>query len=152
METPLVTPSRSPVRSDGDANQPVPATPRTRVLCVDDSADMSEMLALFIRRQPDMEDAGVLGSAEGIVDEVIRCRAAVVVLDLTMPGPSPLEAIRELRNQVPSCRVIAFSGYDDQDTRESAQRAGAWELVSKHGDLSDILKAIRRVVDQEARA
>lgn len=120
----------------------VPA--RTRVLCVDDSPDMAEMLVRLMRAQPDLEDAGALDSAEGIVDEVVRRRADVVVLDLTMPGPPPLGAIRAIADHVPSCRVIAYSGYDDPGTREAARRAGAWELVSKHGEPGDIIAAIRR--------
>ena len=126
-----------------DANPDSRAEQRTRVLCVDDSADIAKMLALLVRREPDMESVGTLGSAEGIVDEVIRLGVEVVVLDLTMPGPSPLQSIRELAMRVPSCRVIAFSGHDDLDTTDEVRRAGAWGLVSKAAETADILAAIR---------
>jgi len=66
-----------------------------------------------------------------------------VVLDLTMPGPDPVEAIRVLAERAPSCRVIAFSGYDDPETKDEVCRAGAWGLVSKHGEPRDLLRAIR---------
>ncbi len=116
---------------------------RTRVLCVDDSQDVGEMLARLIRKQPDLDDAGVLDRAEGLVDEVIGRKVDVVVLDLSMPGPDPIEAIRALAQHVPSCRVIAFSGYDDSGTKDEVCRAGAWGLVSKNSQPADILRAIR---------
>jgi len=110
---------------------------------VDDSPDIGKMLALLLRDQSDLEDAGVLYRAEGLVDEVIERRADVVVLDLTMPGPDPVLAIRALAQRVPSCRVIAFSGYDDPDTKDEVRCAGAWGLVSKKGQPEDIIRAIR---------
>jgi len=101
------------------------------------------MLARLIRDQPDLEDAGVLDRAEGLVDEVLGQRADVVVLDLTMPGPDPMGAIRALALRVPSCRVIAFSGYDDPEMKDEVRCAGAWGLVSKNGQPADIIRAIR---------
>ncbi|MBC7834134.1 MAG: response regulator transcription factor [Phycisphaerales bacterium] len=118
---------------------------RIRVLCVDDSADLVKMIAALVARQPDLEDVGTLGSADNVVDEVERSRAAIVVMDLTMPGLPPLDAIRQLAARCTWCRVIAYSGYDDAKTVAGALQAGARTLVSKHGDPSDILHAIRGI-------
>jgi len=123
---------------------------RTRVLCVDDSSDIIEMLVWLLRGQPDMESAGTLNSAAGIVDEVVRVHAEVVVLDLTMPGPAPIGAITELAKHAPWCRVIAYSGYDDPETRAQAMGAGAWDLVSKHGEPGDIIRAVRRFSSEQS--
>jgi DNA-binding NarL/FixJ family response regulator len=133
---------KSPMSSDAPFS---PHPQPTRVLCVDDSTDMAELLVVLIRREPDLEAVGILNCADGVVEEVIRSGVDVVVLDLTMPGAPPLQTIRDLAERVPSCRVIAFSGYDDLDTRLAAQRAGAWELVAKNGGPLDIIHAIRRV-------
>lgn len=124
-----------------------------RVLCVDDSADICEMVGRLMRGLVDLESVGRLENTVGIVDEVVRLRAGVVILDLTIPppGPTPLEAIRLLSVHVPLCRVIAYSGYDDADTRAKAMHAGAWDLVSKHGEPADIIAAIRRVAALKAR-
>jgi DNA-binding NarL/FixJ family response regulator len=124
---------------------PQPQSPRTRVLCVDDSADIGRMVTRFIRAQPDMESVGTLDSAEGLVNECIQRRPDILVLDLTMPGPDPLGAIRALTARLPSCRVIAYSGHDDQQTSDQVFGAGAWELVSKNGEPDGIITAIRRV-------
>jgi DNA-binding NarL/FixJ family response regulator len=136
--------------ADSALDAPVGSAHRTRVLCVDDSADIARMLARMVGQQSDLEDAGVLSSAEGLVEEAVRRRTDIVVLDLTMPGPPPLAAVRELVSRIPSCRVIAYSGYDDPETREEAASAGACELVSKHGEPGEILSAIRRAAGADA--
>lgn len=142
-------PPDSPPPSDTDIESRTPAHPRTRVLCVDDSKDTVDMLARLVGGQPDMVSVGELDCADRIAEEAILRRADVVVLDLTMPGPPPLAAIGLLAERAPRCRVIAFSGYDDPGTREAARCAGAWELVSKGGEPTDIIWAIRRVASRQ---
>lgn len=120
------------------------SAPRLRVLCVDDSPEIARMLARLLRDQDDMESLGVLSSTDGVVDAVARKMAQVLVLDLSMPGMPPLQAIKAVTKEVPSCRVLAYTGYDDPGTRCQARAAGACDLVSKRGDPQDIIHAIRR--------
>jgi two-component system response regulator DesR len=134
-----------PIDRPRDTSGPSDRGVRTRVLCIDDSRDLTDALARLVAMQPDMEDAGVLNSADGLIAEVMERRATVIVMDLTMPGVAPLVAIRELSDKVPTCRVIAFSGYDDAETRQFARQAGAAELVSKIAPGGALLQAIRRV-------
>jgi DNA-binding NarL/FixJ family response regulator len=115
-----------------------------RVLLVDDSADLANMLARWMRSQPGLEVVGVLGSAAGLAEEVVSREADVVMLDLVMPGPPPLEAIRGILARAPRCRVLVFSGYDDAETRGQALAAGAHDLVSKNLSPREIVEAIRR--------
>ena len=128
-----------------------PSAPRTRALLVDDSRDVTGALARFVAMHADLECVGELDCAEGLVEEVVQRRPDVVVLDLTMPGSCPLGTIRALAARVPSCRVIAHSGYDDPNTREEARRAGAWELVGKR-DPADLLVVIRRAAQSAPSA
>jgi DNA-binding NarL/FixJ family response regulator len=95
-------------------------------------------------REPGVLVAGVRHSAAALVDAVLELGVGTIVLDLTMPGPSPLLAIGAVASAAPWCRVIAFSGHDDPATRDAARRAGAWEFVGKHGDPMDIVLAVRR--------
>lgn len=119
------------------------------VLVVDDSADMAFMLTTLIDFESDMRSAGTLGSADSLVAVAKRLKPDVIVLDLTMPGHPPLEALRELCGVTPETRVIIFSGYDDRGTVEEAIDAGAWGLVSKHNEPMEVVAAIRRVAQGE---
>ena len=96
---------------------------RIRVVCVDDSLDVARGLCHLISGQPDLENAGIIDSPEGLIDAIEVLGPDIVILDLTMPGLSPLGTIRALASRVPSCRVIVYSGHDDPDTAEAVRRA-----------------------------
>lgn len=123
-----------------------------RVLCVDDWPDLAKMLSRLISVEDDMDCVGVLHSATDLVNEVRSLEPDIVILDLSMPGPSPIDALRELAEQVPTCRVIAHTGYDDKETRARVRDAGGWELVAKNGRSEEILDAIRRVAQASERS
>ncbi len=123
--------------------------PSISVLCVDDSADIRDLYRQLIDAEPDLRCVGTLEGAEGLVEEVVRTEPDVVLLDLTMPGPDPLSAVEELSRRRPETRVLLFSGYDDAETADAALDAGAWGLVSKHGDSDRVLAAIRAVAGGE---
>lgn len=116
-----------------------------RVLCVDDSNALTKALGQLIRTQPDLEDAGALPNADGLLAEVEQRKPDIVLMDLTMPGVPPLEAIRELAERAPWCRVIAYSGYSDAETVNLAIDAGAWKCISKLTEPQQILESIRLI-------
>lgn len=122
---------------------------RIKVLFVDDIADTALMFSSVIDAQNDMRSVGTLGSADNLIAEVKQREPDITVLDLTMPGRSPLEALRELSGAMPDSRTIIFSGYDDRGTIDAVAAAGAWGLVSKNGYPNDVLDAIRRVARGE---
>ena len=115
------------------------------VLCADDNTDLASMLRVFIDGEPDMRCVGIVDSADGVGELAVQAQADVLLLDLSMPGRCPISMLRELSEVLPSCRVIVYSGYDDQARVDEAVGAGAWGFVSKHGDPHALVAAIRRV-------
>ncbi len=138
-----------------------PATPDltlpTRVLCVDDSSDMTEAMRMVIDAEPMMECVGCLACADDLVEQVRRLRPAtttpphaplpplVVLLDATMPGKSPLKAMSEMAAEFPEVRTIIYSGHDDAAFVDRAMNAGARGCVSKKDDPETIVRAVRAV-------
>jgi two-component system response regulator DesR len=116
-----------------------------RVLCLDDNADLVEVLRMTINSAGDMTTVACLTSAEHLLEEVRRTRPDVALVDLTMPGKQPLDAVREVAGEFPEVRTVAYSGYDDRETTDAALEAGAWALVSKHQPIGAVLAAIRNV-------
>jgi len=117
---------------------------KTRVLMVDDARDLLDLYRRVISAQPDMECVEALDSTIGLEEALERSQADVAVIDLTGTGRDGFLAIGAAATARPSCRIIAFSGYDDQATREQARRAGAWTLVSKLDAPAKLLEEIRR--------
>lgn len=124
-------------------NSPDPA--KTRVLLVDDSDDLSTVLAILINDEADLTCVGRLPRADELFEQVERLKPDVILMDLTMPGLDALEAMSRTAPEFPQCRFLVLSGYDDESDVARVLDAGAWGFVSKHSDAERILKAIRTV-------
>lgn len=120
------------------------------VLLVDDFRDIVDVYRRLIDSSPGLRCVGTLDSVKDLVQHVELMQPHVVVIDLSMPGQKPLQAIADLAERCPQVRAIAFSGYDDDDTIGAVLDAGAWGLVSKHRNPESILDAIRSVARGEA--
>jgi DNA-binding NarL/FixJ family response regulator len=120
------------------------------VLCVDDSPDLTALYAALINQEEDLTCIGTLPSADNLLDTVAELEPDLVLLDVSMPGRDPLEALRIVAREYPETRVILLSGYDDPQLISDAIDAGAWGLISKHGDFDAVLAALRTVSSGEA--
>ncbi len=116
-----------------------------RVLCVDDSRDLTEALTMLLSCEHDMLCVGCLASADAVVEEVRRLKADVVIMDATMRGKNPFDAICELLAAVPQTRAIVFSAWEEAALLNKAVTAGASGLVCKTSDPETIVVAVREV-------
>lgn len=125
----------------------------TRVLCVDDSRDMTAVMQLMIDAEPQMECVGCLHSANDLAKVARRLNPPpdVVILDATMPGKNPLASMAELAAEFPTIRTIILSGHDDAAFVQRAIDAGAWGCVSKREPPDAILRAVREAANGHAR-
>jgi PAS domain S-box-containing protein len=113
---------------------------RLRVLVIEDDADSSQMLALFLSEHGhDVEVASSLRVAIGRLDE----HWDVVLSDIGLPDGSGLEVARHARRMVqPPQRLIAFSGYGSDDDITASREAGFDEHVVKPIDLDQLLSTL----------
>ncbi len=116
-----------------------------RILCVDDHSFIIEGLRVRLEMERDLKVVGYLPSAEGLVEEVQRHQADVVLMDIEMPGRDPFEAIVELQRRCPGTRAIVLSAYVRDYYISAATRAGAWGYFCKSEDAGTIVDGIRRV-------
>lgn len=122
-----------------------------RVLVVDDSDDVRSLLALIVSREPDMRCVGELNCADELLPTIDRERPHVALLDLSMPGIDPEQAMSDAAAKFPCCRIVVMSGYDDPDRIDGLTQRGAWGFVSKHSDPAKLAGVIRSVARGEAR-
>lgn len=118
---------------------------RIRVLCVDDSTHLTAAWTRLINAQPDMELAGTLSSADALIATAEDCRPSVIMMDVSMDGRDPLEALVELRARCPDVRTVIYSGRSDPEVVDRAKRAGAEAFVDKAKPPAHLLEVIRRV-------
>ncbi len=125
------------------------ATPKCRVLCVDDHYDTSEMLELLLSREDyEVETAGTMEEA---------CRLAaekqfdLYVLDRRLPDATGLELCEELQLITPGVPCIFYSGDAYELHRREAIAAGAAAYVAKP-DIDGLIDAVQKLLSESACA
>lgn len=120
-----------------------------RVFCVDDKEEILWALGLHFAHAKGIKVVGLQSSVKGLVAAVKNAEADILVLDIDMPGDSPLEALREI-NRLPSPpRTVVFSGHLRRELVDQAMDAGAWGYVSKNDGEESLVTAIRAVMAGE---
>ncbi|MDO8915206.1 MAG: chemotaxis response regulator protein-glutamate methylesterase [Coriobacteriia bacterium] len=117
-----------------------------RVLVVDDSALIRQMLTHALSLDPRIEIAGIARTGVEAIEKAVRLEPDVITLDIEMPELTGLEAlpfiIRDTR-----ARVLMLSSLDDPETTYAALSAGAVDFIAKPkggfasslSDLADLL-------------
>lgn len=125
------------------------AAPRHRILLVDDHPFMRAGLAQLIERQPDLMICGEAGDPTEAIGAIGKLKPDVVLSDLTMPGRSGLEFIKDLVAVDPALTILVVSMHDEVVYAERALRAGARGYIMKEAGGEALLAAIRRVLGGE---
>lgn len=128
---------------------PAPAQTRRRVLLVDDHPMMRAGLAHLIERQPDLT---VCGEAANPVEAITVLPAAnpeIVLADLTMPGRSGLEFVKDVLALTPTLPILIVSMHDEAVFAERALRAGARGYIMKEAGGEAVVAAIRQILRGE---
>lgn len=133
----------------GESAAPAGATPRRTILLIDDHPFMRAGLGQLIDRQPDMVVGGEAGNPAEAFQKLARQKPDLVLTDLTMPGRSGLEFIKDLRAAHPEIAVLVISMHDEVVYAERAIRAGARGYIMKEAGGENLLTAIRQVLRGE---
>jgi CheY-like chemotaxis protein len=118
---------------------------RPRVLLADDYPDMVKAVRRLLDR--DCEIVGSVADGGELLEEAQRLKPDVVILDLSLPTISGLDACRTLSQIHPAIKVIVFTASGDPEVESQAMEAGAAAFVSKLSSL-DLVPAITRICDR----
>ncbi len=116
-----------------------------RVLIADDHAIVREGLRWLLHTEPDME---LVGEAADGVEALLRARSLrpdVIVLDLVMPRMGGIEAIQEIKKEMPNARILVLTSFAEDERLFPAIRAGALGYLLKDSSPQELLRAIRDV-------
>jgi DNA-binding NarL/FixJ family response regulator len=140
-----------PPAKTGPAEAAPPATPPAKrgVLVVDDHPFMRAGIAQLIERQADLRVCGEAGNPAEALQALARAKPDLILTDLTMPGRSGLEFIKDLRAAHTDVAVLVISMHDEVVYAERALRAGARGYIMKEAGGENLLAAIRQVLRGE---
>ena len=116
------------------------------MLCVDDHAVLVAGLRAQFAIDGGIEIVGRMDTASGLVEQVLRLRPNVVILDIEMPGPDAFESADRLKRACPDVRVIVLSAHIRDAFIAASFAAGVSAYFAKVDELEDIVEGIREVV------
>jgi DNA-binding NarL/FixJ family response regulator len=120
------------------------------VLVADDHAVVRRGLALLLDREPDFQVVAEASDGAEAVDKAMAETVDLVILDVSMPRLSGLQAARSLARRRPGLRLLMLSMYDNEQFLFEALRAGASGYVLKSGADRDIVAACRAAIRGES--
>jgi len=115
-----------------------------RLLIVDDHPVVREGIKQILAETEEMVAAG---EAENAKQALAKFRAApydAVVLDISMPGRSGLEILKEMKQEKPRIPVLILSIHSTEQYAIRCPKAGASGYLTKAGALDELVTAIRR--------
>ena len=114
-----------------------------RVLVVDDQQLVRDGIASLLGIQPGIEVVGTAADGAEAVAKALESAPDVVLMDVRMPGMDGVAATRELRRDLPACRVVMLTTFDDDEYVTQALRAGASGYLLKDLGAADLAAAVR---------
>jgi two-component system, NarL family, invasion response regulator UvrY len=114
------------------------------IAVVDDHAIVRRGLREFFGEQVDLRVVGEAANGREAIDLVRTTpEINVLIMDLSMPGQSGIDAIRMLRAKAPDMRILVLSGYPEEQYAINLIRQGASGYLNKQCDPMEIVNAIR---------
>jgi DNA-binding NarL/FixJ family response regulator len=125
-------------------------TDRIRVLIADDHPVFRDGLRALVESAPDLDLAGEATTGTQAVELAAIGKPAVILMDLSMPELSGIEATRRIIEADPGVGILIVTMSEDDESLFAAMRAGARGYIPKDAERGQILSAIRATALGEA--
>jgi DNA-binding NarL/FixJ family response regulator len=119
---------------------------KTRILIVDDHPMTRSGLVHLINHQPEMVVDGEAEDAAQVLDLLASKRPDLMLIDITLPGKSGLELIKDVKAMHPDLPMLVLSMHDESLYADRVLRAGARGYITKHEGGDKLMGAIRHVL------
>ncbi len=118
----------------------------TRILLVDDHPIVRQGIRQVLSNAFHPAVVGEAATAEEGLSEVRSTAWDVLVLDLTLPGVSGLDLLKDLRRERPSLPVLVLSMHPPDQFARRAMNAGAAGYLTKDSAPTELVKAVSEVI------
>ncbi|HWR57637.1 MAG TPA: response regulator transcription factor [Thermodesulfovibrionales bacterium] len=116
-----------------------------RILIADDHSIVRKGLKQIISETQDMVVADEAGDGQEVLNKVRKNSFDMVLLDISMPGRSGLDILRELKAEKPKLPILVLSMYPEEQYAVRVLRAGASGYLTKESAPDELIAAIRKV-------
>jgi len=117
-----------------------------RIILADDHTLLRTTLANLLQMHDDFVVVGEAGDGDAALQQTLSILPDVLVLDLNMPGKGGLDILPTVREQAPQVKVLVLTGRTEDAYIMRALRAGAHGYILKSSDESDLIDALKKVM------
>jgi two-component system, NarL family, response regulator NreC len=122
---------------------------KLHIYLADDHAILRQGLKLLLNAQSDMEVVGEASDGKTAVQEALKLKPHIVVMDVSMPELNGQQATMAIKKVLPDCKILALSRHNDSSYLQQLLQAGVSGYVLKQSDSAELLRAIRTVIKDE---
>lgn len=119
----------------------------TTVALVEDDMGVRRSLRSLLGSEPGLSCVCSCATGEEAVRKIPDAGADVVVMDIKLPGMSGIECARRLKERCPNLAILMLTVYDETDLIFDALRAGAGGYLLKRAATTELVHAIKDVID-----
>ena len=123
---------------------------KIRILIVDDHAIVRMGLAAILGTKADLEVIGDAEDGSAAIQKAQKLRPDVVLMDIVMPEMDGATATAKILQLLPQTKVIILTSFGEADGIAHALDAGASGALMKNVDYSELVTAIRAVMEGES--
>jgi len=116
-----------------------------RVVIADDHQILREGLKQLLLAASELDVVGEARDGHEVLERIRALDIDVLLLDLSMPGKSGMDLIRQVKNERPKLRILVLSMHEEHQYAVRAIRAGASGYLTKESASSQLVAAIRKV-------
>ena len=116
-----------------------------RVVIADDHRILREGLKQLLLAAGDLDVVGEAADGHEVLERIRALDIDVLLLDMSMPGKSGMELIRQVKTERPKLRILVLSMHEEHQYAVRAIRAGASGYLTKESASSQLVAAIRKV-------
>jgi DNA-binding NarL/FixJ family response regulator len=116
-----------------------------RIVVADDHTIVREGLKQVLSAASDLSIVGEAQTGHEVLERVRGLEFDVLLLDMSMPGKSGIELIKQVRGEKPKLRILVLSMHQEQQYAVRAIKAGASGYLTKESAAVQLVAAIRKV-------
>ena len=127
----------------------VPMTGSITILICDDDPRICLALREVVNSRPESTLCATAHDAAQAIALAHHHKPAIAIVDVSMPGGGP-HAVRGILHASPHSKILAYSAYDDSQTKDTMTRAGAHRYLLKSAPVREIIAALRSLAHTDA--
>ena len=116
-----------------------------RAIIADDHTILREGLKQLLQASGDIEVVAEAGDGHGVLQAIRAHDCDVLILDMSMPGRSGMDLIRQVKAEKPRLRILVLSMHGENQYAVRAIKSGASGYVTKDSASTQLVTAIRKV-------